>query len=124
MLRLILFAVLLILVVRLLLRLSAQRKPAVQADAMGISLRGQGATTFVGWNEIRQIDVCRMPAVGVDGFAVILFANNTEMVLESFGGFAQFSQRLLEHWPQIRSEWVRVQGGPPNISERVTVWAA
>lgn len=94
-------------------------KPAILLTSQGVAVDKAVAVT---WQEIRQIDVCRMPTAGTSVFSVTLFGTNALTLSSSYRNFDGFTARMFERWPAIRSEWMRVLGGPPDISERVTVW--
>jgi len=119
---LIFYVLCLILIVMAVKRFLARRSPAVAVSAQGISLRGGQYTSTVSWQEIRQIDVTRMPTGVVEHFYVTLFGSNAISIYDHFRGFAEFEAALFARWPAIRAEWTRVQGGPPDQGERVTVW--
>lgn len=94
-------------------------KPAILLTSQGVAVSNGVAVT---WPEIRQIDVCRMPTAGASEFSVTLFGTNALTLTNRYRNFDGFTARMFERWPAIRPEWMRVLNGPPDISERVTVW--
>ena len=118
--RLILFALCLVLLYYAARRFLAGQKPVVSITSQNVSVRGWQTGSSVDWSDIRQIDVAR--TLEVDRFSVVLFANNSLTITSNYHGFEQFAAAMFDRWPAIRQEWMRVLGGPPDISERVTVW--
>jgi hypothetical protein len=122
MIRILFYVVVVIVVVHFLQRLLTGLKPQVTTAPEGIAVRVQRTISMLAWSEIRQIDICRVPTAGVDHFAVFLIGGTTLAVYDHYIGFQAFTARLFERWPQIRAEWTRVFNGPPDISERITIW--
>ncbi|MDE2266971.1 MAG: hypothetical protein KGL29_13805 [Alphaproteobacteria bacterium] len=122
MLSLILLVVIFVLLIYGTGRVRARQKPVVAVTASNVRVRGFRNSSSVEWRDVRQIDVARMPTTGVEHFCVVLFGNNSLSVYDSYPGFAEFEAKMFDRWPGIRAEWTRVFTGPPDISERVTVW--
>ena len=119
---LILLLVILFVLVFGVLRFGARQKPVVVVTALNVSVRGWRTRSSVEWNEVRQIDVARMPTSGVEHFCVVLFGTNALAVYDDYRGFDEFKTKMFDRWPQIKEEWTRVFTGPPDSGERVTVW--
>jgi len=118
--RLLLYVVVIVAVIHVVRRyFTVTLKPAVQVTPQGIAVSDAFG---VSWSEIRQVDVCRMPTSGAAEFSVVLFGNSALTVTSAYRNFDLFAARMIERWPQIETEWMRVRRGPPEISERVTVW--
>jgi hypothetical protein len=118
--RILLYLVVIVALVYVVRRfLSGGLKPAISLTSQGVAV---GNTVAVTWQEIRQIDVCRMPTAGGSAFSVTLLGTNALTLNNSYRNFDGFTAKMFERWPAIRSEWLRVLSGPPDISERVTVW--
>jgi hypothetical protein len=120
--RIIFFVVVLIVLLHFVRRFLAGQAPAVSVAPQGIAVRGHRTVSSIGWQEIRQIDVTRTPTGVVEHFYVTLFGSNAISVYDHYRGFAEFEAAMFAHWPAIRAEWTRVQAGPPDQGERVTVW--
>ena len=104
--------------------LHAKRTPIIITRPAEVSVRGWRSSSAVAFRDVRQIDLARSPVIGVDDFCVILSAGGAEplSVSSSYDGFTAFEQRMLELWPVIRSEWLRVRALSPDFSERVVAW--
>ena len=120
MVRLIFFALCLVLLFYAARRFLAGQKPVVSITSQNVSVRGWQTGSSVDWSDIRQIDVAR--TLDADRFSVVLFGNSSLAVNGDYRGFEQFAAAMFDRWPVIRQEWMRVLGGPPDISERITVW--
>lgn len=120
MIRILFYVVVIILLVHFIRRfLMGGMKPAITVTPQGIAVSDGLSVT---WQEIRQIDVSRMPTPGAAEFSVTLFGTNAVTLSNGYRNFDGFTSRMFERWPQIRAEWMRVYNGPQDISERVTVW--
>ena len=120
MIRILFYVVVIIIVAHLVRRfLMGGMKPAIVVTPQGIAMSDGLSVT---WQEIRQIDVSRMPTAGAAAFSVTLFGTNALTLNNNDRNFDVFTSRMFERWPAIRAEWMRVYNGPPDISERVTVW--
>jgi hypothetical protein len=120
--RLIFFALCLVVLFYAARRFLAGQKPTVSVTSQNVSVRGWQTGSSVNWSDVRQIDVARTLDAGADRFSVVLFGNYSLAICSDYRGFDQFAAEMFNRWPAIRQEWMRVFGGPPNISERVTVW--
>ncbi len=122
MLRLLFFALCVVLLFYAVRWFLGGQKPVVSITRQGVSVRGWQTASSADWSDIRQIDVARTPDAGVGHFSIVLFGNSSLIVSSDYRGFEQFTAAMFSRWPDIRQEWLRVLGGPRDISERVTVW--
>ena len=124
MIRFILIAAVVVLVVLAVRSFLKRQKTAVVATSQGVALRGWGIRSSLAWEAVCRIDVERMPSTGVVFFCVVLTGARGESlaVYGDFPGFARFQKWMFYHWPSITEEWLRILSGPPNISERETLW--
>ncbi|HEY0282481.1 MAG TPA: hypothetical protein VGC27_07650 [Rhizomicrobium sp.] len=127
MIRILLFLALIFLVAYLLLsvaRRGRRQRTFVAVTGRTVSVRGARLNASMEWGAVRRIDVARAPTIGVEGFCVVLFGNNDESfaVHDVYDGFRTFQAEMFALWPQIKEEWTRIYRGPPDISERATLW--
>jgi hypothetical protein len=104
--------------------LHARRTAVVATGPLEVSVRGWRTSSSMAWRAVREIELARSPVIGVDDFCVTLKgdADRSLSISTTFDGFNAFEAKMLELWPSIRAEWLRIRALSPNLSQRLIVW--